>query len=638
MMLVKASTPAGPGNGLSRSQGSRPAGVIAPRSASSVRASPSVASTLRTDFDSPSSTRAEAERSTNGLDRNSGAYFRRLSMLPASTISKAVPVTLLEFADAIRGILFSLSQVYTALRQFVVFASQDRLPAQLARLMGTADGSMSLLINALDRFDSLSRRGTPNPMIVRDIFVTCRDNVVTFGQLVAALGPQLKVLVATADVRYTRTLLLMLYGSMGEIANSWNAVAPLLEEMSVLNEDPSLATLILQPPTPSPTNISSPGVTSSRPGPAGVGSLYRARSKTRRHAGSFSVEDVQLGAVLPPAPFVTGTSSALSSPSEGPSTIVPPPTSQIPDYTFSNSNNGTIKARPAKTSRGAIPSPMALPSQPAYRDLVHNAFDLPNTPGGALSFLGDTAADPMASTPYGGFSLSSTLPVQPSSAPSRTDSFFLPRSEGLRAVSSSNADEIFLDMVDATAGMAFHVYGLLLDSFDENTDGQDDDGAGAMMRDLGSRRVKELTDMCILGNETTTKLKGALGRVRGPDPQPGAALKFSSSDAKRLGDESYTFVQVSPPLLFSPFLADDALRRSFASPSSSRPSLSNMDSLLESARASASSRLRRASSPSTFIIQDSVRPTMRLFRVLVSQIVCSRCLQSQVDRRDSSRE
>ena len=131
-------------------------------------------------------------------------------MLPTSTISKAVPVPLLEFADAIRGILFSLSQIYTALRQFVVFASQDRLPAPLARLMGTADGSMSLLINALDRFDSLSRRGTPNPTIVRDIFVTCRDNVVTFGKLVTALAPQLKALVATADVRYTRTLLLML--------------------------------------------------------------------------------------------------------------------------------------------------------------------------------------------------------------------------------------------------------------------------------------------------------------------------------------------------------------------------------------------------------------------------------------------
>ena len=274
---------------------------------------------------------------SGGFDRNSGAYFRRLSMLPASTISKTVPITLLEFADAIRGILFSLSQIYTALRQFVVFASQDRLPAPLARLMGSADGAMSLLINALDRFDSLSRRGTPSPVIVRDIFVTCHDNVVTFGRLVAALGPELKALVSTADVRYTRTLLLMLYGSTGEIANSWNKVAPLLNEMRDLSNDPSLATLILQPPTPSPELSSS--LSSRSP----ANGMLRSRSKTRRHAGSFSVEDVQLGAVLPPA----GDGDATPTPDEN--------------------GGGTLKARPAKatTPRGMT---IKLPNSLAPRD------------------------------------------------------------------------------------------------------------------------------------------------------------------------------------------------------------------------------------------------------------------------------
>lgn len=540
-----SSAPSSP-SAAPRSQSARAVPTTLSRS-TGVRPTPPPSSATRADFESQNKLkRGEVDSSANGLDRNSGAYFRRLSMLPASTISKAVPVTLLEFADAIRGILFSLSQVYTALRQFVVFASQDRLPAPLARLMGSADGSMSLLINALDRFDSLSRRGTPNPTIVRDIFVTCRDNVVTFGKLVTALGPQLKALVATADVRYTRTLLLMLYGSMGEIANSWNAVSPLLEEMTVLNEDPSLATLILQPPTPSPTSLSSS--TSSRPGPAGVGSLYRARSKTRRHAGSFSVEDVQLGSAIPPAPF-------------------PPPTPTLPAYAadlstgaLSNGSasttslpndqwtEGTIKVRPGKSSRTPIPPSIPLPSHPGYRDLVLNAFDHPMTPSGTALMLSEPLGDPMSASTYGGFNLGSTLPMPPNSAPSRTDTFAVPRSEGLRNGSTANADELFLNLVEATTSIAFDVYGMLLNSFDEDADGDDDEGAGVLMRDLGPRRTKELTDMCILGNETATKLRGALGRVRGLEGMHGT-LAFSPADAKRLGDESYTFVQVSLALL-----------------------------------------------------------------------------------------
>ena len=575
-----------------RSQSARAVPTTLSRS-TGVRPAPPPSSATRAGFEQQSKTkRSEVDTSANGLDRNSGAYFRRLSMLPTSTISKAVPVPLLEFADAIRGILFSLSQIYTALRQFVVFASQDRLPAPLARLMGTADGSMSLLINALDRFDSLSRRGTPNPTIVRDIFVTCRDNVVTFGKLVTALAPQLKALVATADVRYTRTLLLMLYGSMGEIANSWNAVSPLLEEMTVLNEDPSLATLILQPPTPSPTSLSSS--TSSRPGPAGVGSLYRARSKSRRHAGSFSVEDVQLGAVIPPAPFPPPTPSLTAYPAElpsGPLSASSASASSLPNDSWAE---GTIKIRPGKSSRTLIPHSIPMPSQPGYRDLVLNAFDHPMTPSGTALMLSDPPDDPMSASTYASLNnLGSSLPMPPNSAASRTDTFAVPRSEGLRNGSTANADELFLNLVEATTSIAFDVYGMLLNSFDEDADGDDDEGAGVLMRDLGPRRTKELTDMCILGNETTTKLRGALGRVRGPEGMHGS-LSFSPADAKRLGDESYAFVQVSPFSGVGLVVADvHVCRPLFALPSSSRPPRSSMALLLASERAWASSPSRR---------------------------------------------
>lgn len=280
-------------------------------------------------------------------DRNSGAYFRRLSMLPPSTISKEVPVPLLKLMDAIRGILFSLSQIYAALKQFVVFATQDRLPGALSRMMSTADDSMSRLINSLDRFDSLTRRSQPEGEVVREVLLCCRDNVAIFGKLVNVLSIQLKVLTGSADVRYSRTLLLTLYGATAEIAMSWSAITPLVDVVVSLAKlrNPTSISIDVSHPKPNDrveSHYSSPhlelhpldsiitnsdvqslktdgppeatrsfqspsstsftgGLTRSTALSSSLSAAGTVRQKGRRHAGSFSVEDVQLGAILPPA-------------------------------------------------------------------------------------------------------------------------------------------------------------------------------------------------------------------------------------------------------------------------------------------------------------------------------------------------
>jgi hypothetical protein len=475
------------------------------------------------------SARVEADRNAGGFDRNSGAYFRRLSMLPISTISKAVPIILLNFVNAIRGILFSLSQVYSALRQFVVFASQNRLSAQLSQSLNEADGTMSLLINALDRFDSVSRRGTPDSRAVQDVFVKCKGNVVTFGTLVATLGLQLKELVATADIRYARTLLLMLYGSMGEISNSWNAVSGFVEEVSMIVQ---------------PVVHDSPGVLSGASNVAGSNGVYRARSKTRRHAGSFSVEDVQLGAVLVPSTTILSTNSATNSTT--PSNTNP----SLPNDSSSSSivvnATSTFKSRPTKINR---PLGFTLPLPPASnhpRQIIHNAFDQPGTPLG----------DPLPSTPS--------------------------RNGDVKIASS--ADEKFLEMVESTTKIAFDVYSLLIESLASvahiKLGLEEEDGI------LGTRRTRELMELCELGNETTRKLKLALDRVK--KVQEGV-ISFSSGDAKRLGDEAYGFVQVSLFLhhLISFVVPKAGLNRlSSDSRSSSKPFRRIMGSRLESEKES----------------------------------------------------
>ena len=187
-----------------------------------------------------SSSMAKADRSRkspnvlinapNAMERASGAYFRRVSMLPALAVSKAVPSILLDFMDAVRGILFSLSQIYSSLKQYVVFPAADRLPSTLTRIMASADDAMGFLIDALDRFDASSRRKNPQPPIVKDVIETCRENMTIFGKLVGALATNSTALFGEGgDVRYTRTLVVALYGAMGELSTSWSALTPLKE-------------------------------------------------------------------------------------------------------------------------------------------------------------------------------------------------------------------------------------------------------------------------------------------------------------------------------------------------------------------------------------------------------------------------
>ncbi|GAA6009708.1 uncharacterized protein JCM10292_003627 [Rhodotorula paludigena] len=498
---------------------------------------PPLQAVAQTPFDKGK--RPEVDRSgVSDFERNSGAYFRRLSMLPASTIAKTVPVALLQFADAIRGILFALSQVHAALRQFVVFASQDRLPAPLGRLMGSADSSVSALINALDRFDSLSRRGTPPAATVKSVFVACRDTVDLFGALVSALQPQLAALTATADARYTRTLVLMLYGTVGELAASWSSVAALLAS----SEDPSLAKLVLQPPTPSPHNDLGARIDPAPP------RITRQRSVTRRHAGSFSVEDVQLGANLPPAdippvPALPGGAlmfdeSATTTESNGNSTMRNrPPLS------------GKTSASSAISLRAGPPPPLAMPAQLGYEAMVQKAFEHPITPGGLFNASGDSRAPSRAGSISGPSGIP-PLPSMPSSGTlasgSALQAAVAAPTGGLpsaafhphrisRPVSTLNADETFVDTADSTVSIASDVYGMLLDSF------EDPAALSSQFAVIGKRRLKELTELCQAGYDSTARLQRAIERVRGNDGR--GRLKFTAHDARKLGDASFEFVQ-----------------------------------------------------------------------------------------------
>lgn len=243
------------------------------------------------------------------VERNS--YFRRFSTLPSSTISKAIPHSLLTLVDAARGVLFAVSQVYQTLQHYTVYAIDDRLSSVLLKVLDPASNYMLQLINALDRFDATSRRTLPSPSVCRAVVESCRDTVAVFGKAMGVLALQLKVLATHDDVRYTRQMLLVLYGATAEISNSWRTIMPHIKEVEpLLRERPppastkhqrqaSVPRAQISPPTPNPPST-----------PASPRPLWRSHSAQppvetertrmmRRHAGSFSSKDVQIGKLLP---------------------------------------------------------------------------------------------------------------------------------------------------------------------------------------------------------------------------------------------------------------------------------------------------------------------------------------------------
>lgn len=300
----------------------------------------------------------------SAVDESRNSYFRRLSTLPVSSISKTIPPALLRFVDAIRGILFALSQVHTALRQFLLFAVDDRVASVFSRVMDPASEYMNNLINALDRFDSTSRRGTPPAQAIRSLLDAAKESVAIFGKVISVLQLQIAVLKTADEARYARTLLLMVYGSMAEIASSWQTMAPLIAELQPLlvNDSHSLATRLLSngghkmsktannslssrtpispipergeshspPSAPRPTMVNQ---SSPLSGPAaGSPAATTGRPRVKRLAGSFSSLDIEKGMMLS-SPSRAGHMASLSDASDAfeeettptPAPLPPPP-------------------------------------------------------------------------------------------------------------------------------------------------------------------------------------------------------------------------------------------------------------------------------------------------------------------------
>ncbi|BFZ54391.1 RAM signaling network component [Savitreella phatthalungensis] len=148
--------------------------------------------------------------------QNSRAYFRRLSSLPQS---KRISLSTARVVESSRGMLFSLSQIQQAVRQYVAFCADPQLAGSLNRVLYNANSHIGALVGVLETHEA-----KPDGAEATPVLEACRACVGAFRAAVKILHTRLEDITSQADIRYTRTLLLLLYGAAAEIQNSWAAL------------------------------------------------------------------------------------------------------------------------------------------------------------------------------------------------------------------------------------------------------------------------------------------------------------------------------------------------------------------------------------------------------------------------------
>ena len=257
-----------------------------------------------------------AERLYPIPDTERHAYFKRLSSLPASATANNLPPPLRSLVECARSLYFSISQVYQALSHYITYTINQKLSSVLRKVTDPAYAYMTQLNGALEQFDAIAKKMTPPPPLCRSLLERSRDSAAVFGKAIAMLSLQLKILASRDDDRYMRSLVLIFYGAAAEISHAWQSMTPHIEAIKPYLSDPRriaaaktkghamvFPTLNIDP-SPSSVNVGPSQLSGfqhnipiarSRPTPTTLG---RTRT-TRRHAGSFSSKDVEIGKSLP---------------------------------------------------------------------------------------------------------------------------------------------------------------------------------------------------------------------------------------------------------------------------------------------------------------------------------------------------
>ncbi|KAG1849124.1 RAM signaling pathway protein-domain-containing protein [Suillus subalutaceus] len=334
---------------------------------------------------SASPTSGDVPRPVPEVERH--AYFKRLSALPATAMINNLSCSLRSLVECARSLFFAVSQVYQALSHYITYTNDRQLSSVLKKVTDPAYTYMMQLNGALDRFDAICKKTTPPPSLCRALVESSRDTAAMFGKAIAMMSLQLNILASKDDDRYMRSLVLIFYGAMAEISSAWQSMVPHIEAIKphlserrrhhvvkpqpVPNPSPELPPSSA-PPSYSPFNPPPPPhsipIARSRP----TQSLGRART-TRRHAGSFSSKDVEIGKSLPsydlPVPFgavVNSTATTLRAGQRHPALPLSASTSSLTPSLMNSSIPWTslLSGQHSRQASQTSLTPSAAPSSP----------------------------------------------------------------------------------------------------------------------------------------------------------------------------------------------------------------------------------------------------------------------------------
>lgn len=180
------------------------------------------------------------------MSQGFGAYFRRLSIMPASV---RVSLSSIKVVEASRGILFALSQIHQAAQQYVGLCGDAGLSRMINRVLYNAKTHVGNLIDALEAHEGKGEGADVMPVVE-----ACNACVGAFRHVINILLQHIEILADRADVRLTRTFLLLIYGAATELQNSWAGLRPSLPVV----DRPAMPSPIPNTPITALTKNSSP--------------------------------------------------------------------------------------------------------------------------------------------------------------------------------------------------------------------------------------------------------------------------------------------------------------------------------------------------------------------------------------------
>ena len=456
----------------------------------------------------PSASPTSAERLHPVPETERHAYFKRLSALPANAIANNLPPPLRCLVECARSLYFSVSQVYQALSHYITYTINQKLSSVLRKVTDPAYTYMTQLNGALEQFDAVAKKMTPPPLLCRSLVESSRDSAAVFGKAIAMLSLQLKILASRDDDRYMRSLVLIFYGAAAEISHAWRDMIPHVEAIKPYLSDPrriaacKTKSHTMVTPASNIDSLSSPAnvgpsqfswlqhnipIARSRPTPTTLG---RVRT-TRRHAGSFSSKDVEIGKSLPSydLPLLPTLPNGISSTIRRAGQKCPAgPLSAFPSTLVPSSTTGA-------TAHG-VPPPMSASLPPRATWAVRNGYHSRQVSQVSLT------ASPSSSSPH---------------VPLRRPTLEIPPSRTL-------VDNDALDSMEAAVDSAPAIWDLMQEMVE------------TMPETPGSS--VDFHDSIDKAKIVTERLRVNIITVRAGDP---------TADRRALRDNAHLFVKVSQP-------------------------------------------------------------------------------------------